>query len=153
MTNKTSTTQEMEQFFMTLDYSRPACSMKDIIEYCQINNRGLNSLILQLKAILVTEELRYDFMMRVPSDPTGSEVFNLLHKIRKEQLEVNPMSDELFLDMYFINPVQALRQYFKEHIIPFQVERMRKWEVTVEQLINLKKNDKYIQFEIAMAIL
>lgn len=75
----------------------------------------------------VTEELRYDFMMRVPFDPNGHQVFDLLNEMRKEQLCLNPMSDESFLDMYLLNPIQALRQYFKHSIVPAHEERIQQW--------------------------
>lgn len=148
MTNKPSITTAKEQPIMTTDYVRPTWSIEEVIEDCKISKKA-GILIAQLKAILTTNDLRYEFMMRAPIDPTGTEVNRLLYKMREEQLQLNPMSDESFMDLYLLNPVQALKEYFKEHLIPYQVERMKKWGVTVEELIKMKKEDNSIRFECA----
>jgi phage terminase large subunit-like protein len=134
---------------MKIDYFRPTWTIDEVITDCNVNKKAL-ILIPQMKAVLITDELKYEFMMRINYDPSGHEVNDLLYKMREEQLKTNPMPDQSFMDTYLLNPVQALKQYFKEHIIPYQVERMMKWGVTVEELVKLKQQDSNIRFERAV---
>ncbi|GGH46467.1 hypothetical protein Q9R46_16170 [Paenibacillus sp. RRE4] len=114
-------------------------------------------LIANMKAILTTPELITDFIQRVIDHPANNERYGnssatnlVLYDIRKEQLALNSISDDSFLDMYLLNPLQALRVYFKESIVPHEVERMKQWGVNVNDLITAKKFDKNIRFERAV---
>ncbi|WP_440112218.1 hypothetical protein [Paenibacillus sp. QZ-Y1] len=134
---------------MTTEYIRPTWTIEEVIADCNVSKKA-GALIANIKAVLTTEELRYDFMMRVSLDPTGVEINRLLYDMRKEQLELNPMSVELFMDIYLLNPVKALTLYFKENIVPHQVERMKQWGVNANDLISMKQNDRNIRFERAV---
>ena len=112
------------------------------------------ALISQMKAILTAPELITEYIQRVIAHPTTSEregyhlaTNHVLYAIRKEQLVLNPMSAESFLDMYMLNPLQALSLYFKEHISTHQVERMNKWGMNVKDLIAIKQHDFNIRFD------
>lgn len=113
--------------------------------------------VAQLKVILTTSDQINEYIERVQNytgyGERGQILNKILFKMRKEQLQTDPMSKEIFLEMYLLNPLQALIIYFKEHIIPYQVERMKKWGVTVEQLVNLKQQDPTIRFEHALMTL
>lgn len=52
------------------------------------------------------------------------------------------MSDESFLDMYLLNPIQALRQYFKHSIVPAHEERIKQWNIDLKELVKLNKREK-----------
>ena len=116
---------------------------------CKIGKKAIQ-LIADIKSILVTEDLRYEFMMRVPFDPTGYDVFNLVHKMRKEQLQLCPMSDDSFLDMFLLNPLEALRQYFKHSVVPAHIERIQQWGIDLKDIVKLKQNDNTIHLNSAL---
>ncbi|PZT54341.1 MULTISPECIES: hypothetical protein [Paenibacillus] len=137
---------------MTTEYIRPTWTIEEVIVDCNVSKKAI-ALIDNFKAILVTEELRYEFMMRVPFDPNGHQVFDLLHEMRKEQLCLNPMSDESFLDMYLLNPIQALRQYFKHSIVPAHEERIQQWNIDLKELVKLKQTDYSIHLNRALTAL
>ncbi|WP_440118386.1 hypothetical protein [Paenibacillus sp. QZ-Y1] len=113
-------------------------------------------LIAQMKAILTTPELITEYVHRVMTHPSANDhcrngyAFQVLCDMRKEQLTLNPMSDDLFLDMHLLNPVKALTLYFKENIVPLQVERMKKWGINAKDLITAKQHDSNIRFERAV---
>ena len=130
-------------------FVNPTWTIDEILADCNVSKKAIQ-VIADIKSILVTEELRTEFMVRIPIEPTGHDVYNLVHKMRKEQLELNPMSDDSFLDMYLLNPLEALRQYFKHNIVPSHIERMKQWKIDMMDLIELKKKDINIHFDRAM---
>ncbi|MBD8838874.1 hypothetical protein IFU39_13720 [Paenibacillus sp. CFBP 13594] len=134
---------------MKTGYVKSIWAIDQVLNDCKISKKA-GTLIANIKAVLTTEELRYDFMMRVSLDPTELEINRLLYDIRKEQLELNPMSVESFIDMYLLNPVKALTLYFKENIVPYQVERMKQWGININDLITAKQYDSNIRFERAV---
>ncbi|WP_063565453.1 hypothetical protein [Paenibacillus sp. O199] len=148
MNNKPSISQAEEQATMTTP-SQLTWTFEELFTDCNINKKAIQ-LIADIKSILVTEELRYEFMMRVPFDPTGHQVFNLVHKMREEQLLINPMPDESFLDMYLLNPLQALREYFKESVVLVHLERIREWNIDIREIVKLKQNDNTIHLNCAL---
>ncbi|MFS0857357.1 hypothetical protein [Paenibacillus taichungensis] len=148
MNNKPSITQAEEQATMTTSYQL-TWTFDELLTDCNINKKALQ-LIADIKSLLVTDELRTEFMVRVPFDPTGHQVFNLVHKMREEQLLTNPMSDESFLDMYLLNPLEALRGYFKHSVVPVHIERIQKWGIDLRELVKLKQNDNNIHLNCAL---
>lgn len=151
MTNKLSITAK-EQIIMTTDYVKPTWSIEEVIADCEISKKALG-LIANLKAVLTTEDLRYEFMMRVPFDPTGSDVGKLVNQMRDEQLMLNPMSHESFLDIYLLNPIAALTQYFKHHVVAAQIERMKQWGINIKDVVGLKQINNTIHLNDALEML
>ncbi|MGV2887133.1 hypothetical protein [Paenibacillus taichungensis] len=151
MNNKLSTTQAEEQIEMTTS-SELTWTFEELFVDCDIKKKALQ-LIADIKSLLVTDELRAEFMVRVPFDPTGNDVNNLLRKMREEQLLINPMSGESFLDMYLLNPLQALKEYFKHSVVPVHIERIQKWGINLRELVKLKQNDNTIHLNAALQIL
>lgn len=90
-------------------------TLEEMYVACEVSKKAVN-IIHGMKALLTTQELRQQFMERVPIYPTSIQVFGLLHQFRREQLELNPMSDEDFKDMSLLNPLKALTHYFKEQV-------------------------------------
>ncbi|PQP82816.1 hypothetical protein C0Q44_15640 [Paenibacillus sp. PCH8] len=118
-------------------------TLDEIYVACEVPKKALN-IIHGIEALLTTQELRQQFMARVPIYPTSIQVFTLLKHFRREQLELNPMSDEDFRYMFLLNPLKALTQYFKELVSPVCVERMRTYGVTIEHLIEQRKLNRHI---------
>lgn len=113
-------------------------TLEEMYVACKVSEKAVN-IVYGMEALLTTQDLRQQFMTRVPIYPTPMQVFGLLHQFRREQLVSNPMSDEDFKDVFLLNPVKALTQYFKEQVSPVCVERMRKYGVTIEHLIEQRK--------------
>ncbi|MCG7377412.1 hypothetical protein MH215_10430 [Paenibacillus sp. ACRSA] len=118
-------------------------TLESIITKLKINPKA-HRLIANLKAVLTTDELRYDFMMRIPYSPSGSNIHALLDEMRDEQLQSNPMSDDAFLDMYMLNPLQALRNYFLHSVVLAHIERIQQWGIDVNDIIKLKRMESNI---------
>jgi hypothetical protein len=149
MNNKPSTNpQAEEQTTMTTSY-QPTWTFEELFTDCNVNKKAIQ-LIADIKSILVTEGLRTQFMMRINYDPSALEVFDLVHRMREEQLLINPMSDESFLDMYLLNPLQALKEYFKHSVVPVHLERIREWNIDIKDLVKLKQNDNTVHLNTAL---
>lgn len=147
-----SNSEEKQESTMNLDNVRPTRTFEQIIAECEISKKALIQ-IDNMKAVLTTDDLRYEFMMRVPFDPTGLDISRLISQMRKEQLEINTMSDEAFMDIYMLNPLEALTQYFKHSIVPAHIERMQLWGIDIKDVIELKKKDNNIHFDNVMMAL
>ncbi|WP_340018402.1 hypothetical protein [Paenibacillus sp. FSL H3-0457] len=116
---------------------------ESIITKLEINPKA-HGLIANMKAVLTSDELRYEFMMRVPHKPAGSNIHALLDEMREEQLYINPMSDESFLDMYMLNPLQALVQYFKHSVSNAHLERVKQWRIDIKDVMRIKRIENNI---------
>lgn len=112
-------------------------TFESIITKLEINPSALG-LIANMKAVLTNDELRHQFMMRIPHKPSGSNIHALLDEMREEQLTINPITDEAFLDMYMFNPVAALIQYFKHNVVPAHIDRMKQWGININDIVKLK---------------
>lgn len=73
--------------------------------------------------------------------------------MREEQLTINPMSDGAFMDMFMLNPLQALIQYFKHSVVPAHIERMKQWNIDIKDVVEMKKKDNTIHFDEALMYL
>lgn len=147
---------------MTLANIKPSITLKRGIESMatiesaiatlEISSKAI-ILVANMKAILTTPELITEFIQRVLAHPNNNEdsqngyATQILNAMRKEQLVLNPMSTESFLDVYMLNPLQALTLYFKEHITLHQVERMNEWGVNENDLVAMKQRDINIRFD------
>ncbi|RPK24000.1 hypothetical protein [Paenibacillus xylanexedens] len=147
--NKPSTTSQVEEQTTMTTASNISWTFDQLLADCKVGKKAIQ-LIADIKSILVTEDLRYEFMMRVPFDPTGYDVFSLVHKMREEQLTANPMPDDSFLDMFMLNPLESLRQYFKHSITPYHIDRMKQWGIDIKDVMELKKTENMIHFDHAM---
>ncbi|PIH59700.1 hypothetical protein [Paenibacillus sp. LK1] len=152
MNNKPSTNPQAEEQTTMTTSSQFTWTFEELFTDCNVNKKAIQ-LIADIKSILVTEELRTQFMMRINYDPSALEVFDLVHRMREEQLLFNPMSDESFLDMYLLNPLQALKEYFKHSVVLVHLERIREWNIDIRELVKLKQNDSTIHLNRAMQIL
>ncbi|WP_366348324.1 hypothetical protein [Paenibacillus amylolyticus] len=113
-------------------------TFESIITKLEINPKA-HGLIANMKALLTSDELRCEFMMRIPYKPSGLNIDALLDEMRDEQLQSNPMSDDAFLDMYMLNPLQALRSYFLHSVVLAHIERIQQWGVDVNDIVKLKR--------------
>lgn len=127
-------------------------TIESIIAKLEINPKSL-VLIANMKAVLTTEELRYDFLMRMPHRPSGTNVRDLIDEMRDEQLQLNPMSHESFLDLYMLNPITALTQYFMHSVSSAHVERIKLWGINIKDIIKLKQLNNNIHLNTAMETL
>ncbi|MHA7582057.1 hypothetical protein ACX12E_16950 [Paenibacillus vandeheii] len=118
-------------------------TLEEMYTACEVSKKAVN-IIHGMKALLTTQELRQQFMARVPIYPTPMQVNDLLHQFRCEQLDSNPMSDDDFKDLFLLNPLKALTQYFKEQVSPVCVKRMQEWGVTTDKLIEQRSRNKYV---------
>lgn len=134
---------------MATTFNQPAWTLEQIFNECEISKKAL-VLIFNMKAVLTSTELCNEFMDRIGFDYNGVTINRLISKMRKEQLQLNPMSDESFLDMYLLNPLQALRTYFKHSISFAHLERMKDWSINIKDIVELKNKDNNIHFDDAM---
>lgn len=134
---------------MTTTFTVPAWTFEEIISECEINEKAVQ-LIANMKAVLTTDELCNEFMNRIEYDPTGVDLNRLTSKMREEQLQLNPMSDESFLDTFMLNPLQALIEYFKHSVVPAHIDRMKQWAIDIRDVMELKKLDNEIHLNEAM---
>ncbi|WP_339198493.1 hypothetical protein MKY95_10000 [Paenibacillus sp. FSL P4-0176] len=146
---KPSTISLSKGIFTVATNNNVTWTIEEVITDCDICKKALG-LIAYLKAVLATEDLCYEFMMRVPFDPNGQQVSDLLDKMREEQLQINPMSHESFLDMYLFNPLQALMQYFKHSVSTSHLERIKQWGIDIKDVIKLKHLDNTIHLNDAL---
>jgi len=143
MTNKPSITLAKEQTTMTTGYIKPIWTIDEVITDCEISKKAI-ALIANMKAVLTTDELRNEFVMRIPHKPSGLNIHALLDEMREEQLYINPMSVESFLDMYLLNPIAALIQYFKHSVSTTHLERIKLWGINIKDVARLKQLDNNI---------
>ncbi|WDQ34948.1 hypothetical protein PTQ21_12185 [Paenibacillus marchantiae] len=136
--NKPSTTSQVKGNESLTTFILPAWTFEQIIIECEIKKNAF-MLIADMKAVLATDELRNEFMNRIPHKPSGSNIHALLDEMREEQLYINPMSDESFLDMYMLNPLQALMQYFKHSVSTAHLERVKQWRIDIKDVMRIKR--------------
>ncbi|QLG38708.1 hypothetical protein HW560_11725 [Paenibacillus sp. E222] len=142
--NKPSTTsQTEEQTTITTTLNQPAWTFDEIMTECEIKKNAL-MLIADMKAVLTTGELCNEFMMRIPHKPSGSNIHALLDEMRDEQLKTNSMEHDVFLDIYLLNPIAALIQYFKHSVSTAHLERIRLWGINIKDVVRLKQLDNNI---------
>ncbi|MDR6725025.1 hypothetical protein J2W91_003511 [Paenibacillus amylolyticus] len=144
MNNKPSTTTQVEeQTTMIITFNQPAWTLEQIFTECEVSKKAL-ILIAEMKAVLTTGELCNEFMNRIPHKPSGSNIHALLDEMREEQLKTNSMQHDVFLDMYLLNPIAALIQYFKHSVSTAHLERIRLWGINIKDVVRLKQLDNNI---------
>ncbi|MEI2281256.1 hypothetical protein [Paenibacillus polysaccharolyticus] len=147
--NKPSTTTQVKGHDTMAVAYKPTYTVEQIIVECEISKKAL-ALIASMKAVLTTGELCNEFMDRIGFDYNGVNINGLIWKMRKEQLKLNPMSDESFLDMYMLNPLQALRTYFKHSVSYAHMERIKDWGINIKDIVEMKKQDNNVHLNDAM---
>lgn len=145
----TTTTKTQTKGIESMTTFNPAYTIEQILVECEISKKAL-ILIDKMKVVLSSEELRAEFMSRIPFEPSGYQINKLIDQMRKEQLKLNPLSSESFLDMYLLNPLDALRAYFKHSISLGHLERMKEWGINIKDIVEIKNKDNEIYFDNAM---
>ncbi|WP_176718172.1 hypothetical protein [Paenibacillus kribbensis] len=98
-----------------------------------------------MQMILNTVERRNEYVNRIVNVNSES-TFLLLHQLKDEYLQSNQLSNEQFMQLYAVNPVEALSMYFLEAL---DVIAYWEWEAaggTCEKAIQYKSEKPLLPF-------
>ncbi|MBE0343889.1 hypothetical protein E4V51_27970 [Paenibacillus sp. 28ISP30-2] len=98
-----------------------------------------------MQIILNTVERRNSFISRIVNVNPESR-FILLHQMKDEYLQYSQLTDEQFMKLYAVNPVEALSMYFLQ---PIDIIAYWEWEAaggTAEKTIQYKREEPLLPF-------
>lgn len=127
---------------MTMQSTMSHESLLELVKY-DIPSKA-ESVFNKMKVVLTTPELRWEFVQRRDNSKYSNESFNILNKMRREQLQAQSQQATIdFLHNYRFDPIQAISDYLIDHINVFTFEDWIQKGGTPEKLIELKqqKND------------
>ncbi|KJD46719.1 hypothetical protein QD47_05495 [Paenibacillus terrae] len=98
-----------------------------------------------MQIILNTVERRNSFISKIINVNPGS-TFILLHQMKEEYLQHSQLTDEQFIQLYAVNPVEALSMYFLQ---PIDIIAYWEWanaNGTAEKAIQYKSHEPLMPF-------
>ncbi|MGQ3481119.1 hypothetical protein [Paenibacillus sp. TY11] len=98
-----------------------------------------------MQIILNTVERRNEYVNRIVN-VNGESTFLLLHQMKDEYLQHDQLADEQFIQLYAVNPVEALSVYFLQSI---DIIAYWEWEAaggTAEKAIQYKRQEPLLPF-------
>ncbi|KJD42503.1 hypothetical protein QD47_27880 [Paenibacillus terrae] len=98
-----------------------------------------------MQIILNTVERRNSFISRI-INVNGEDTFLLLHQMKDEYLQHNQLTDKQFIQLYAVNPVEALSMYFLQSIDIIAYWEWRDAEGTAEKAIQYKREEPLMPF-------
>ncbi|EHS58391.1 hypothetical protein [Paenibacillus sp. Aloe-11] len=122
----------------------PDLSTNDLINMLNISPEAWR-IRNDMQIILNTVERRNTFISCIVN-VNGESTFLLLHQMKDEYLQHNQLSDEQFMQLYAVNPVEALSMYFLEAL---DVIAYWEWEAaggTCEKAIQYKAEKPLLPF-------
>nr|WP_302055805.1 hypothetical protein [Paenibacillus sp. A3M_27_13] len=99
----------------------------------------------EVQIILNTVERRNEYVNRI-INVNGESTFLLLHQMKDEYLQHDQLADEQFIQLYAVNPVEALSVYFLQSI---DIVAYWEWEAaggTAEKAIQYKREEPLLPF-------
>jgi hypothetical protein len=119
-------------------------SINDLINMLNISPEatGIRN---DMHIILNTVERRNEYVNRIVNVNRESR-FLLLHQMKDEYLQHDQLTDEHFMYLYAVNPVEALSIYFLQ---PIDIIAYWEWEAaggTCEQAIQYKREEPLLPF-------
>ncbi|MGG1643257.1 hypothetical protein ACIFQM_18735 [Paenibacillus sp. NRS-1782] len=122
----------------------PNISVNDLINMLNISPEA-TGIRIDMQIILNTVERRNSFISRIVNVNPES-TFLLLHQMKDEYLEHSQLSDEQFIQLYTVNPVEALSMYFLQSIDIIAYWEWRDANGTAEKAIQYKNDEPLISF-------
>ncbi|MGG1617977.1 hypothetical protein [Paenibacillus sp. NRS-1781] len=122
----------------------PNISVNDLINMLNISPEA-TGIRIDMQIILNTVERRNSFINRIVNVNPES-TFLLLHQMKDEYLEHSQLSDEQFIQLYTVNPVEALSMYFLQSIDIIAYWEWRDANGTAEKAIQYKNDEPLISF-------
>ncbi|RTZ38230.1 hypothetical protein EJ573_01430 [Paenibacillus polymyxa] len=98
-----------------------------------------------MQIILNTVERRNEYVSRIVNVNRESR-FLLLHQMKDEYLQHDKLTDEQFMQLYTVNPVEALSVYFLQ---PIDIIAYWEWKAaggTAEKAIQYKREEPLMPF-------
>ncbi|WP_431089946.1 hypothetical protein [Paenibacillus sp. 8b26] len=98
-----------------------------------------------MQIILNTVERRNSFISRIVN-VNGEDTFLLLHQMKDEYLQHDQLTDKQFMQLYTVNPVEALSMYF---LLPIDIISYWEWRDcggTYEKAIQYKREEPLMPF-------
>ncbi|MEC0180662.1 hypothetical protein P4H61_04015 [Paenibacillus peoriae] len=123
---------------------KPDLSTNDLINMLNISPEAWR-IRNDMQIILNTVERRNTFISCIVN-VNGESTFLLLHQMKDEYLQHNQLSDKRFMQLYAVNPVEALSMYFLETL---DVIAYWEWEAaggTYEKAIQYKSEKPLLPF-------
>ncbi|WP_170970792.1 hypothetical protein [Paenibacillus terrae] len=122
----------------------PNISVNDLISMLNISPEatGIRN---DMQIILNTVERRNSFISRI-INVNPESTFLLLHQMKEEYLQHSQLTDEQFIQLYAVNPVEALSMYFLQ---PIDIIAYWEWanaNGTAEKAIQYKREDPLLPF-------
>ncbi|ALA44793.1 hypothetical protein ABE82_08140 [Paenibacillus peoriae] len=98
-----------------------------------------------MQIILNTVERRNEYVNRILNVNRESRFF-LLHQMKDEYLQHDQLTDDQFMQLYAVNPVEALSMYFLQ---PIDIIAYWEWEAaggTADKAIQYKREEPLLPF-------
>jgi hypothetical protein len=98
-----------------------------------------------MQIILNAVERRNSFISRI-ANVNGEDTFLLLHQMKDEYLQHDQLTDDQFMQLYAVNPVEALSMYFLQ---PIDIISYWEWSDaggTCEKAIQYKREEPLMPF-------
>ncbi|MGQ3480594.1 hypothetical protein [Paenibacillus sp. TY11] len=122
----------------------PNLSTNDLINMLNISPEAIG-IRNDMQIILNTVERRNEYVNRIVN-VNGEATFVLLHQMKDEYLQRDQVTDEQFMQLYAVNPVEALSVYFLQ---PIDIIAYWEWEAaggTCEKAIQYKQEKPLTPF-------
>ncbi|WP_311082643.1 hypothetical protein [Paenibacillus polymyxa] len=122
----------------------PNISVNDLISMLNISPEatGIRN---DMQIILNTVERRNSFISRIVNVNRESR-FLLLHQMKDEYLQHDQLTDEHFMQLYSVNPVEALTMYFLQSIDIIAYWEWANANGTAEKAIQYKRDEPLLPF-------
>ncbi|MGW8956779.1 hypothetical protein [Paenibacillus sp. NPDC055715] len=122
----------------------PDLSTNDLINMLNISPKACR-IRNDMQIILNTVERRNEYVNRIVN-VNREDTFLLLHQMKDEYLQHDQLTDDQFMQMYAVNPVEALSMYFLQ---PIDIIAYWEWEAaggTAEKTIQYKREERLMPF-------
>lgn len=122
----------------------PDLSTNDLINVLNIGPEA-TGIRYDMQIILNTVERRNEYVNRIVNVNRESR-FLLLHQMKDEYLQHDQLTDEQFMQLYAVNPVEALSMYFLQ---PIDIISYWEWKAaggTAEKAIQYKRKEPLMPF-------
>ncbi|WP_209435654.1 hypothetical protein [Paenibacillus peoriae] len=122
----------------------PDLSTNDLINMLNISPEAWR-IRNDMQIILNTVERRNEYVNRILNVNRESRFF-LLHQMKDEYLQHDQLTDDQFMQLYAVNPVEALSMYFLQ---PIDIIAYWEWEAaggTADKAIQYKREEPLLPF-------
>ncbi|MGQ4679446.1 hypothetical protein [Paenibacillus polymyxa] len=122
----------------------PNLSINELINMLNISPEatGIRN---DMQIILNTVERRNEYVSRIVNVNRESR-FLLLHQMKDEYLQHDQLTDEHFMQLYSVNPVEALTMYFLQSIDIIAYWEWANANGTAEKAIQYKRDEPLLPF-------